>query len=146
MPQDLPVPLAPSFLTAISSFRRDCLASLASTHLDFIMVRYLKSTLVHYSYQIGAEVIPALSPSFSFCKRVLTVAVNSANASNNFATGSHHARLPPRLCCGALLVPNRCKLSQRCLLHFPSAKWVLTSAVNSANISNNSVTITEYNL
>jgi hypothetical protein len=43
----------------------------------------------------------------------------------------------------ALLIPNRCRLSQRCLLHFPSAKWVLTLVVNSTNVSNNSVIITE---
>src|SRR5437660_1680097 len=55
----------------------------------------------------------------------------------------HHSRLLPLVYLGALLVPNRCRLSQRCLLYFPSAKWVLTSAVNSTNVSNNSVTITE---
>jgi hypothetical protein len=59
------------------------------------------------------------------------------------ATVLHHSRLPSLALPWYILIPNRCRLSQRCLLHFPSAKWVLTSAVNSTNVSNNSVTITE---
>ncbi len=35
------------------------------------------------------------------------------------------------------------QVTQCCLLHFPSTKWVLTSAVNSTNVSGNSVTIAE---
>jgi hypothetical protein len=38
------------------------------------------------------------------------------------ATVLHHSRLASWVCRGALLIPNRCRLSQRCLLHFPSAK------------------------
>jgi hypothetical protein len=57
--QDLAVPLAPLLLTAISSFRRDCLASLAFAPFG------LSWGITHTK---SVQVIPALFSPFSFRK------------------------------------------------------------------------------